>query len=124
MMRTVALLCLLLAEVPPEENKVQETIVVTATRSERAVSTLPVSTAVIAEEALQSVPATAVEDVLRTLPGLQINVSGGVGAGTSQQKISMHGLGGTRALVMLDGVPIHDPYYGTVQWQKVPLDTV
>lgn len=112
-------------ELPPEENpKVDETIVVTATRSERAVSELPISTTVIAEKELKAAPATFVDDLLRTIPGVHMAIAGSASSFTSGQRLSMHGLGGTRALVLLDGIPIHDPYFGTVQWQKVPLDSL
>lgn len=36
----------------------------------------------------------------------------------------MRGLSGIRSLVMLDGVPINDPFFGYVQWSEVPLETI
>ncbi|HEX6641373.1 MAG TPA: TonB-dependent receptor, partial [Thermoanaerobaculia bacterium] len=131
-MRRLPVLCLLsLAPllranepVPEEKPKIDETIVVTATRSERAVSELPVSATVVSEKELKAAPATFVDDVLRTVPGVHISIAGSASSFTSGQRISMHGLGGTRALVLLDGIPIHDPYFGTIQWQKVPLDSL
>ncbi|HEX7149893.1 MAG TPA: TonB-dependent receptor [Thermoanaerobaculia bacterium] len=110
-------------EVPPKP-KVEETMVVTATRSERAVNELPVSTTVIREEAIESAPVRSVDDLIRTIPGVHASVISGSGSTPNNQRISMHGLGGTRALVLLDGVPLHDPYSGIVQWQKVPLDSL
>lgn len=104
--------------------KVEETIVVTATRSERSVSELPVSTTVIGQAELKAAPATFIDDLLRTVPGVHMNLAGSASSLTQGQRISMHGLGGTRALVLLDGIPIHDPYFGTVQWQKVPIDSL
>jgi outer membrane receptor protein involved in Fe transport len=117
---------LLAAEEPPaaDKAKVEETMVVTATRSERAVSELPVSTTVVSEAEIKAAPATFIDDLLRTIPGVHMNLAGSASTFTTGQRISMHGLGGTRALVLLDGIPIHDPYYGTVQWQKVPMDTL
>lgn len=137
-MRRLLLLCCILvvpsvrAEEPPVSDpssdpnkpKLDETIVVTATRSERAVSEVPISTTVISEEAIEEAPATFVDDLLRTIPGVHMNLAGSASTITTGQRVSMHGLGGTRALVMLDGIPIHDPYYGTVQWQKVPMDSL
>jgi outer membrane receptor protein involved in Fe transport len=109
---------------PAEKPKLDETIVVTATRSERAVSELPVSTTVIPEKDLEAAPATFIDDLLRTIPGVHMNIAGSASSITTGQRVSMHGLGGTRALVLLDGIPLHDPYYGTVQWQKVPLHSL
>lgn len=103
---------------------VTETIVVTATRSERAADDLPVSTTVITEGELEAVPPTFIDELLRAVPGVQMNLSGGAAAFTAGQRLSMRGLGGQRALVLLDGIPIHDAYDGTIQWQKVPFDSV
>ena len=38
--------------------------------------------------------------------------------------VSMRGLGGIRALVLLDGVPINDPFFGYVQWNRVPMESI
>ncbi|HEX2831531.1 MAG TPA: TonB-dependent receptor [Thermoanaerobaculia bacterium] len=108
----------------PQQPKIDEAIVVTATRSERAVSELPVSTTVVKEEDIESAPARSVDDLLRTVPGVHMAIVSGSGSTPNNQKISMHGLGGTRALVLLDGVPLHDPYSGIVQWQRVSLDSL
>jgi outer membrane receptor protein involved in Fe transport len=120
LMSAVALLFALSLSAHPTD----ETIVVTATRSERAVSELPVSTTVIREEEIRSAPVRSVDDLLRTIPGVHMSVISGSGSTPNNQRLSMHGLGGTRALVLLDGIPIHDPYSGIVQWQKVPLDSL
>lgn len=111
---------------PAEETQpsASETIVVTATRSERAVSELPVSATVIRTEEIRTAPVRSVDDLVRTIPGVQMTVVSGSGSTPNNQRVSMHGLGGTRALVLLDGIPIHDPYSGIVQWQKVPLDSL
>jgi outer membrane receptor protein involved in Fe transport len=124
-MSLLALVILLpLPALAEEKPKLDETIVVTATRSERGVSELPVSTTVVTEEELKATPSLFVDDMLRTIPGVHIVLSGSASTLTSGQRISMRGLGGTRALVLLDGLPIHDPYQGTIQWQKVPLDNL
>ena len=108
----------------PETPKVDEAIVVTATRSERAVSELPVSATAIKEEDIEHAPARSVDDLVRTIPGVHMAIVSGSGSTPNNQKISMHGLGGTRALVLLDGIPLHDPYSGIVQWQRVPMDSL
>jgi outer membrane receptor protein involved in Fe transport len=105
-----------------EPATAKETVVVTATRSERGVSKLPISTTVVTEEELRATPVLTVDDLLRTIPGVQTPLSSSLSSTVQAQRISMRGLGGTRTLVLLDGVPVHDPYYGTVEWQKVPLE--
>jgi iron complex outermembrane recepter protein len=108
-------------EVPP---KVEETILVTATRSERALNQLPVSATVITEERIESAPVRSVDDLLRGVAGIQPSVVSSSGSTPTNQRFTMHGLGGTRALVLVDGIPLHDAYSGLVQWQRVPLDTL
>ena len=121
MLSVLALLCsVALSDAP----KTEETIVVTATRSERSVSELPVSTAVVREEEIHDAPVRSVDDLLRTIPGVTPSVVSSSGSTPNNQRFSMHGLGGTRALVLLDGIPIHDPYSGIVQWQTVPLQSL
>ncbi len=130
MNRLIAVLCILLtsflrAEEPADAVPVvNSTIVVTATRSERAASELPVSTTVIGEDELEAVPPTFIDELLRAVPGVQMNLSGGAAPFTAGQRLSMRGLGGQRALVLLDGIPLHDAYDGTIQWQKVPFDSL
>ena len=111
-----------LADEPPK--KVEETILVTATRSERGISELPVSATVIREEEIESAPVRSVDDLVRTIPGVHLALVSASGSTPNNQRVSMRGLGGNRALVLLDGIPLHDPYSGIVQWQKVPLDSL
>jgi outer membrane receptor protein involved in Fe transport len=131
MRRTIALFGVLLASVvraeePATESvpKLSETIVVTATRSERALDELPISATVIGQSEMEAVPPTFIDELLRAIPGVQMNLSGGAATFTAGQRLSMRGLGGQRALVLLDGVPLHDAYDGTIQWQKVPFDSL
>lgn len=78
----------------------------------------------ISEEELQQTPAQTVDDVLRTVGGVHMILATSTATNAPSQRLSMRGLGGTRALVLLDGIPIHDPYEGTVQWQKIALDSL
>lgn len=127
----IFLLALCLSDAPPPaeestppETNVSETILVTATRSERTVSELPVSATVIAEEEIKAAPVRSVDDLLRSVPGVTPAIVSSSGSTPNNQRFSMHGLGGTRALVLLDGIPLHDPYSGIVQWQNVPLQSL
>ncbi|HYO78187.1 MAG TPA: TonB-dependent receptor, partial [Thermoanaerobaculia bacterium] len=101
-----------------------QTILVTATRSERSLSELPVSATVIREEEIRAAPVRSVDDLVRAIPGVTPSVISSSGSTPNNQRFSMHGLGGTRALVLLDGIPLHDPYSGIVQWQNVPLQSL
>lgn len=99
-------------------------IVVTATRSARALADVPASVSVVTSDQIQGTPARTIDDVLRRVPSIDLPI-----AGTNEQHptntiVSMRGLSGIRSLVLLDGVPINDPFFGYVQWSEVPLETI
>jgi len=102
----------------------QETIVVTATRTERKVDDLPVSVTVIDRKEIETAPARSLDDLLRTVPGVTFPVGSVRNYSPSQNELSMRGLGGDRALVMLDGIPLNDPYGAFIQWKKVPQEEI
>jgi outer membrane receptor protein involved in Fe transport len=106
------------------EQRFADEVVVTATRSERAIGTLPVSVSVLGQPEIKYSPVMALDDLLREVPGLVLPAGSSLTRYPTQSTFSMRGLGGNRALVLLDGVPINDPLTGAVQWKKVPLETV
>lgn len=109
---------------PDAAPAIQDSVLVTATRTERSLSKLPVSATVVREEEIRKAPVRSVDDLIRSVPGVTPSVISSSGSTPTNQRFSMHGLGGIRALVLLDGVPLHEPYSGNVQWQNVPLDTL
>ncbi|HND24495.1 MAG TPA: TonB-dependent receptor [Rhodocyclaceae bacterium] len=99
-------------------------VVITASRSETRVEEMPLHTTVIAREDIERSPARSLDQLLRSVPGMNFT---GVPASQSDptgHQTRMRGLGNAKVLVLLDGVPIHDPFYMTTQWFKVPLSNV
>lgn len=99
-------------------------IVVTATRSARALADVPASVSVVTADRIAATPARTIDDVLRQIPSVDLPI-----ASTNEQHptntiVSMRGLSGIRSLVLLDGMPINDPFFGYVQWSEVPLETI
>jgi outer membrane receptor protein involved in Fe transport len=102
-----------------------EEIVVTATRSERAAGDLPVSVSVVSREEIARTPALQLDDVLRTVPGLNLPADGSAVTYPSNNLLSIRGLGGVnRALVLVDGIPLNDPMFGNINWSDVQLGAV
>ena len=99
-------------------------VVVTATRSERSVADVPLSVTVVGREEVLNTPAQSLDDVLRTVPSLNVPNLASYQQHPTANSVSMRGLGGIRALVLLDGVPLNDPFFGYVQWTQVPMETV
>lgn len=105
-----------------------DAVTVTATRSRTSVRTAPASVAVLTAEALTNTPATSVPRLLQALPGFAL---GNYGHPLTQRPERMagafRGVGGTssgRALVLLDGIPVNDPFNGWVRWSRIPLPLV
>ena len=99
-------------------------VVVTATRSERTLADIPVSASVLDSETLQDTPAQSLDDVLRHVPGVNLPVQTGIQAHPTADNVSMRGLGGIHALVLVDGVPLNDPFFGYIQWGRIPMESI
>ena len=102
-----------------------DAIVVSATRTEQALKSLPAHIVVVDGPAIQRSVAQTVPDLLRSVPGFTTrDYQSGVVAGPSQSIVSFRGLGGSsagRALILLDGVPAGDPFSGWLDWGRIPL---
>lgn len=133
-LRLLALLAALAActafaqETPPVEADPalarSDSVVVTATRGERSAADVPVSVTVVPRETVEDAPARTLDDALRNVVGLNLPLGSSNTIQPTTNHVSMRGLGGDRALVLLDGVPLNDAVNGYVPWNKAPLGTV
>ncbi|MGZ3159325.1 MAG: TonB-dependent receptor plug domain-containing protein, partial [Burkholderiaceae bacterium] len=101
-----------------------ETITVSASRNQTAAEEMPTHTTIITREDIQKSPAQTLDQILRTVPGLNFT---GVPAAISDptgQQTKMRGLGNAKVLVLLDGIPVIDPFYLTTPWYKIPLSNI
>lgn len=112
--------------VPEPARKLQrrEELVVTATRTEQSAGEVPVSMTVVPHEVLEQSPTRTLDDALRTVVGLNLPLGNSNVIQPSTNHVSMRGLGGDRALVLLDGVPLNDSIASYVQWNKAPLSAI
>jgi outer membrane receptor protein involved in Fe transport len=101
-----------------------ETVVVTAYRSALGSSDSPASTRVMDRQQLQQAATPALDGKLREIPGFQLfRRSSSIVANPTTEGISLRGLGSTaasRSLVVLDDVPLNDPYGGWIHWEELP----
>ncbi|HUO84588.1 MAG TPA: TonB-dependent receptor plug domain-containing protein, partial [Thermoanaerobaculia bacterium] len=111
-------------EDPNDPLVVEQTIVVTATRSEREVEGLPVSATVLEREDIEAAPAHTPDDVLRSVPGVILPALNSRQQVPSRNLIQMRGVGGSSVLVLLDGVPAMDPYRGTHQLTRLGMEAI
>ena len=108
-----------------EESKIDKLkkIVVTASRAETKLEAMPQHTTLITKEDIEKSPAQSVDQLLRNIPGITL-------PGTSYQfkdptgtSVTVRGMK-SMSLVMVDGVPVMDPLFTTVQWAKIPMTTI
>src|SRR5262245_38695492 len=121
----------LAAQQAPDTTKVAirrtslDEITVTATRTDQAIRALPANVAVITKESSRLSAAQNVPDLLRVLPGFTTrDYQSQLVASPSRSAAAFRGLGTTsasRALVLLDGIPMNEGFAGWVHWPRVPL---
>ena len=93
-------------DLPEDEEVSSETIVVTANRTERAISQVGESVTVVEEEEIVNRQPSDVLDVLRTVPGVTFNRNGGIGTNAG---VSIRGAESDQTVVLIDGVKLNDP---------------
>ena len=124
---TVALAGPALAQQPDTTRKptVLDAAIITATRVTQVVREVPANVAVLGAPEIQRTAARTVSDFLRVIPGYTTkDYQSSVVSHPSRQAPALRGLGGTsasRTLVLLDGVPMNEPFAGWVFWPRVPL---
>ena len=103
-------------------------MVVSAGRVEQRLSDVPTHTTVLTREDIEASSAQTVDDLLREVPGFSLfRRSSSLVANPTTQGVSLRGIGPSgvsRTLVLLDGVPLNDPFGGWVYWSKVPLESI
>ena len=106
-------------------NQVDE-VVVTASRTAERLRDVPASVSVVPAAQIKDTPAQGLNDTLRLVPGMNLTMIGpDVGHPTAYNE-GMRGLPTTetRFLVLMDGVPVNDPFFGYIQWNRIPLDNI
>ncbi len=90
---------------PGRESYSLDEVVVTATRTETPAEETGVSYTVITDKEMQEKQATRVEEVLRAVPGVTINQTGGQGGTTS---LFLRGGNSNNTQVLFNGIRIND----------------
>ncbi|MFZ1060581.1 MAG: TonB-dependent receptor [Candidatus Rokuibacteriota bacterium] len=112
----------------PERPTRLEPVVVTVTRIEQRVSEVPASVTVLTREDIRQSASQTVDDLLRQVPGFSLfRRSSSLVTHPTTQGLSLRGIGpsgASRALVLLDGIPVNDPFGGWVYWNRIPLQAI
>ncbi len=96
-------------------------VVVTATRLAQPLNQSLSSTTVITEQDIRNSQAADVTSILRTVAGVEIAQSGGMGKTSS---IFLRGTESTHALVLIDGVRVNSATYGTTEIEQLMPDQI
>ena len=107
---------------------VLDPLTITALRAPEPRSQLPFTTEVVPRESFVDGSSLTIDDALRGSADFSLfRRNDSMTANPTAQGVSLRGLGpsGTsRSLVLLDGVPLNDPFGGWVPWSLVPVDSL
>ena len=110
----------------PASTTVLPPITVSAGRGSN-LEKLDVSTTVLNREQIQAMPETGVDQLVNRIPGVWLpNIPTGQLHPTAQP-VNIRGFGTSttiNTLIMVDGVPINDPYFRTINWSTIPKSSV
>ncbi|RKY70305.1 MAG: hypothetical protein DRQ14_09175 [Candidatus Latescibacterota bacterium] len=97
-------------------------VVVTATRTERAIKELPTTAEVITREEIEASNVNSCTDILSTLPGVFVWKTGAFG----RADVYIRGIGqrGRRIMVLVDGRPVKMGLFGCTVTHSLPLNNV
>ncbi len=103
----------------------EESVVVTATQTERAVSEVPASVTILDTETIAASSARNLQDLLRRTPAIDLAETSGMAARANTSMV-VRGVPGTkRALLLLDGLPANDLGHGSLAGLSlVPLESL
>ena len=100
--------------------------VITATRTPQPPNQVAVAVTILGPDALRAGPTATLDGALRAIPAFSLfRRSDSLTANPTAQGVSLRGLGpsgASRSLVLLDGVPLNDPFGGWVAWTKIPRE--
>ncbi len=109
---------------PPNYDQKLNDMVVNATRSGTTLDQMSLNTTILTKEVLESSPDQTIDQVLKNVPGVFLNDVPYYQKDPTGQSINVRGLGYGRTLVLIDGLPANDAFYGTVQWNLVPMSSI
>lgn len=103
-------------------------VVVSTTRTPEPVNHVAATVHYFDGADLRDTPALTLDGALRSVPAFTLfRRSDSLTANPTAQGVSLRGLGpsgASRSLVLLDGVPLNDPFGGWVAWTKVPRESL
>ncbi len=129
--RSVAALIAIMAvlSAKAQEESEADTVVVGAERLPDAQSAAPFTVRAIDADELRSAPQLRLDDILRAdVPGFSLfRRNSSRTANPTTQGVTLRNFGPSgagRTLVLLDGIPLNDPFAGYVLWNQIPPSSI
>jgi outer membrane cobalamin receptor len=94
-------------------------VIVSASRSTQSPREVAATVNVMSREQIRTNPARTTDDVLREMPGIELPRTSSTVSGP-EEIVSIRGADEGRTLVMLDNVPLNDPWGEWIQWNRAP----
>jgi outer membrane receptor protein involved in Fe transport len=88
---------------------------------------LPFSTTVIPREDVLNSPETSTDQIINKIPGIFVNQIPSTSLHPTGSTFSIRGFGtstNVNTLVMVDGIPFNDPFFRTVNWARIPKNSI
>lgn len=88
---------------------------------------LPFSTSVIPREEVMNSPETSTDQIINKIPGIFVNQIPSTSLHPTGSTFSIRGFGtstNVNTLVMVDGIPFNDPFFRTVNWARIPKNSI
>jgi len=99
----------------------RDDVVVTASADSEVRADVPVAVTVIDGKEIEARQSHDLADLLNTVPGVSVVQAGSPGQQTS---LFTRGTNSNQTLLLWNGIPLNDPFFGGANWQFVPLEGV
>ncbi|MGH7489918.1 MAG: TonB-dependent receptor plug domain-containing protein, partial [bacterium] len=94
-------------------------VVVSASRAPESPRDVAATVNVMSHEQVRTNPARTTDDLLREMPGVELPRTSSTASGP-EEIVSIRGADEGRTLVLLDNVPLNDPWGEWIQWNRAP----
>ena len=115
-----------LAQKASTEPQVIEMITVTAGRG-TDLADMPASTSVLDRQEVQNMPQATTDQIVNKIPGIYINPNLSTALHPTGSTFNIRGFGtstNVNTLVMVDGIPLNDPFFRTINWAQIPKNSI
>jgi vitamin B12 transporter len=96
-----------------------DSVVVTSALDPGARDDSPAAATVIDSQEIEARQARSLADLLWSVPGLSVLQNGSPGQQTS---VFIRGANSNQTLLLWNGIPLNDPFFGFINWQFVPTE--